>query len=212
MAFKNDSLFDVPKIGLTGRVRSGKNTVADYLEKVYHMSQFALGDKLKENFHKDHPHILWKPKPVRGYQLYGQLKRYVYGDDYWTEECFKEIAKHEEIYNTYREALRDTYPETEFPEVFTPVITDIRQPNEIERCKQEGFVIIRITCDQEIQAERLSEVGDKISQSDLNFETETWIDKFDVDYEIENNGTLEQLHDNIDSIIQHHIMDRLRHG
>ncbi len=182
------------KIALTGKVRSGKDTVKDYLIEKYGMVPFAFGDDLKKGFHEAYPHIPEHPKPVRGYQLYGQLMRYVHKDTHWIDNCFKKID--------YIADVAKNYNITGSEIDFRPVITDVRQDNEVDRCKEEGFVLIRVNCPDEIRLERMNATGDNFTLADLQFETETAVDHFEVDYDIENGGTLEELYLQIEDVIQ----------
>lgn len=181
------------KIALTGKVRSGKDTVAEYLDNEYGLVPFAFGGALKSEFHKEYPHIPRDPKPVRGYQLYGQLMKYVKDSNIWIDKCFERIVYTEEVarnYDTTGEAIQ-----------FSPMITDLRQPDEYERCLKEGFTIVRVSCPDDIRLERLNSEGDKFTLEDLNFETEKWLDSFDVDYDITNDSTLDNLYKQLDNVM-----------
>lgn len=181
------------KIVLAGKVRSGKDTVAEYLKEKYGMVQFAFGDELKKGFHEAYPHIPKDPKPVRGYQLYGQLMRYVKDSNIWIDKCFDKIEHIAEMADNYN-ILGDQVK-------FMPVITDLRQPDEYERCIKEGYTIVRVNCPDEIRLERLNATGDKFTLEDLNFETEKHVDLFEVDYDINNDGSLEDLYEQLDNLM-----------
>lgn len=181
------------KIGLTGKLRSGKTTVADYLEEKYRMIPFAFGDELKKGFHKDYPHIPRTPKPREGYQMYGQLMRFVYGENLWVDKCFKEIEYTAKMAKAYSEGNSDI--------TFMPLVTDIRQPNEFARCKREGFFIIRIESSEETRIQRAKAVSDNFKEEDLHHETENYIDFFDCDFTIQNEGTTEELYKRIDIVL-----------
>lgn len=182
------------KIALTGKVRSGKNTVADYLTTKYGMVQFAFGDDLKRKFHEEYPHIPENPKPVRGYQLYGQLKRYVENEDIWINRCFDKIR--------YVAQVAENYNVTGSEVKFMPVITDLRQPDELSRCQSEDYLIIRVNCPDEIRLDRLNEEGDKFTMEDLNFETEKHVDTFEVDVDLINEGSYEELYKKVDNLMK----------
>jgi hypothetical protein len=69
------------------------------------------------------------------------------------------------------------------------VITDVRQPNEADWCKQNGFILVKIHADDEIR--KLRAAGDK----EFNYvnESEKLIWMIDTDYLITNNGTRDEL-------------------
>lgn len=183
------------KIALCGKTRVGKDTVGDYLTKKYGMFQFAFADKLKEMFHDEYTGVPKYPKPVRGYQLYGQLMRYVYGEDYWVDRCFDYIDTVGKYAYGFKEMGNKETP------ALRPVITDIRQKNEIDRCKLKGYILIRVNSDENIRIDRMNQEGDNFSKEDLDFETEKSIDGFEVDYDIYNNGDLKELYAQIDEIV-----------
>lgn len=181
------------KIALVGKARSGKDTIAEYADDKYKMYQMAFGDELKKQFHQTYPHIPRVPKPVRGYQLFGQLQRYVVDKDIWIDSLFEKIKLFNDWANSYN--ITGKMPD------FNPIVTDVRQANEVARLKEEGFVLIRVSCPEEIRLERMRAAGDSVTLSDLNFETETELDSFEVDFEIINDGSLEQLYSRFDEIM-----------
>jgi len=181
------------KILLIAKMRAGKDTVKDYLVDKYGMTPFAFGARLKDGFHNDYPHVPREPKPARGYQLYGQLRREVDGYDVWVDKCFETIDKVKEMAESY-DILDDQAD-------FIPVISDGRQPNEIERCRAEGFTTIRVNCPDETRVERMRANGEEVTVEQLQFETEASIDGYDVDYDIYNDSTLDELYAQIDEVI-----------
>ena len=171
------------KVGLTGKMRAGKDTVTDYLVANYGFTKFAFGDALKEHANK----IFDVPagaKPREIYQRFGQYCRAI-DEDVWVRKCFQSIA----------ESDRGN-------RVFRPIITDIRQPNEYARCRAEGFVIIRVKADDSVRLERAREAGDKFDKESLNHETERHVDGFEVDFEIDNNGTWRGMAEQVDVIMR----------
>lgn len=186
------------KIGLFGKARSGKDTVADILVKKYGMVQFAFGDKLKEGFHREYPHISPNPKPVRGYQLYGQLKRYTEHENIWIDKCQETIQNTQKIIEQYKEMYQDEY---EVPP-FRPLITDIRQKNEEEFCHKNGYVLIGVQAPEETRVKRMNEEGDVFSSNVISFETEIELEDFDADIVLTNDGTLEELEEKVISAME----------
>lgn len=184
------------KVALCGEMRVGKDTVAEYLKKAYGFNAFAFGDRLKEGFHEAYPHIPRDPKPVRGYQLYGQLQRYVVDEDIWIDKCFQEIRLGQYVSTGYN-FMNEKWD-------FRPVITDMRQPNEFKRCNLSGFITIRIEAPLEVRIERIKAAGDEFDPNNLNFETETHVREFKVDHIIKNYGDLEDLYKQVDYIMSSH--------
>jgi dephospho-CoA kinase len=81
------------------------------------------------------------------------------------------------------------------------IITDLRQPNEYERCRAECYVIIRVSCPDDIRLERARSAGDVFTAEDLRHETESYVDTFAVDYEIDNSGSLAELYAKVDEVM-----------
>lgn len=171
-------------IALTGAIRSGKDTVAARIVERYGYTRFAFGDGLKVDFHRRYPEIPRDPKPRKGYQSHGQLMREMVDEDIWVRKCFAEIK-------------RVSYAHIPF----CAVITDLRQPNEYNRCRAEGFVIIRVSCPDALRLERANAAGDAYTLADIAHETESYVDTFVVDYELRNDGTLAELYTQIDAIM-----------
>jgi dephospho-CoA kinase len=190
------------KIALCGEIRVGKDTVSEFLESKYGAVQFAFGDELKKAFHYLYPWVPRLPKPHKAYQLFGQLMRYVHGDDYWINLCFDNIRYVKSVATRWSAPELYTSDTESAAEVnFLPMITDLRQPNELERLREEGYTIIRVECPLEIRVERMKAEGDDFDPSVFEFETENYVKDFDVDYVISNTGTLDELYDQVESIM-----------
>lgn len=176
------------KLALSGKSRTGKSEAEKYLVDKHGCSPFDFSDELKEDFHTEYPHIPRVPKPRKGYILYGELKRYVNHECYWVDKCFEEV----DIVTL--EALR-------FNDVFKPLITGVRQPHEFRRLREEGYSIIRLSAPEIVQIERCEKEGDNFSLEDLRHETETHLMTEKVDYDIVNDGTIEELHKKLDAVM-----------
>jgi dephospho-CoA kinase len=175
----------LPNIGICGGLRSGKDTVGDYISQNYGYTQFAFGDELKNDFHRRYPEIPRDPKPRIGYQTHGQLMRRLIDEDIWVWKCFAEIKR---VYYAH------------IP--FRAVITDLRQPNEYDRCRAESYVIIRIKAPETLRIGRAIQSADTFNLRDLTHDTESHVDSFTVDYEIVNDGTLAELYAKVDAIMR----------
>ncbi|QEG04116.1 hypothetical protein [Bacillus phage BC-T25] len=182
------------KIAITGELRSGKTTLQKYAEKNYGgFVPFAFADDLKEMFHAEFPHIPKNPKPRKGYQLYGQLMRFIFGEDYWINKCFHKIERVRRAAENYN-ILGDQVE-------FMPMITDARQPNEFERCYKEGYTLIRVEASAELRIERAKAEGDKFSLEDLQHESEKYVAEAPVHFVLYNNGSLETLYAQFDEVM-----------
>ncbi|MCO0597396.1 adenylate kinase [Peribacillus butanolivorans] len=181
-----DAQPQVPKILLTGKFRSGKTVVADYIRYQHGFTEIAFGSMLKYFAAQVFAHSEVTKGAGKNRQLlqsFGQACRSV-DENVWLQ--------HAEF--SYRLAMngRDTKG---------IVISDGRQPNEIEWAKSQGFAVVRITAPEDVRLARAVAEGDDFKPADLTHETESYTDGFAVDYEIVNDGTLGDLYAQVDAVI-----------
>lgn len=173
------------KVALTGRLRSGKDSVAARLYTEHGFAYpLAFGSVLKRQYHALFPWIAENPKPRAGYQQFGQLIRKEFGEDVWIRHIERSVEG--------AAMFRDTQG---------IVITDVRQPNEYDWCKRNGFVIVRVVSPLEARVKRAEIAGDAFELADLEHDTEKYVDSFEVDAEIINDGSLTELHANVDDMM-----------
>lgn len=157
------------KIALIGKMRCGKDILADHLYSEYGHKRYAFGDELKRHYHEIFGETTVKPR--KSYQWFGQAMRQ-HQPDIWVQKLFDKLDKENP------------------PKI---VITDCRQPNEYERLLQEGFLLIRINASLETRIARMKLAGDDFLLEDLDHETEKYIDTFQVHLDLDNNGTKQEL-------------------
>ncbi|MHA7962852.1 AAA family ATPase [Paenibacillus sp. CAU 1782] len=182
---------DLPNIAITGHLRSGKDELGNRLSQRYGYVRFAFGDGIKDVCRRLYPEQFTDGKKPRALlQGVGQALRQ-YDPDVWVRQCFDKI----------------TWDEEGGPYV----ITDLRQPNEYTRCRREGFVIIRVKAKSALRIHRAATGGDTFKLADLTHETESHVDGFAVDYEITNDGTLDELYAKVDEIMAELLLRNRRH-
>jgi len=181
------------KLAICGRMRSGKDAVAAHLTQQYGFVRFAFGDGIRKVCRELFPDQMAdgpggvKRKPRALLQGVGQAMR-AFDPDVWVRQTLEEIA-----YQAEEDEITGNAPRY--------VITDLRQPSEYDRLRSEGFVIIRVTCREDIRRQRMLDAGDTFDERDLTHETELHTDGFEVDFEIENNGTLAELYAKVDAVM-----------
>lgn len=158
------------KLAICGAARSGKDTMAGYATLFYDMQPFAFADDMKQSYYsvfglsenKDREGLIW----------YGEMccQR---DPNVWIRKVERKIDEY----------IRRN-PQGRV------IITDARKPPEFEWLRANGYVIIRVNADEEIRRQRMIEKGDKFSEVDLNHPTETYLQGIAVDYEISNNGSI----------------------
>lgn len=171
------------KIALTGRIRSGKDTVAEYLRESYGFYRFAFGDGIRDICTKAFPHLLEQGKPRALYQGVGQALR-EFDQDVWVKYLDRVIEE-------------DCWPEDNV------VVTDLRQPNEYRYLREKGFFIVRVSSSFKTRFIRAYLQGDTFSVQDFNHETEAHVDRFEVDYTLFNDRTVDDLYPEIDTMLKY---------
>ncbi|QNM43729.1 adenylate kinase [Shouchella clausii] len=187
------------KIALIGKARAGKDSVADLLAEHYGFTKYAFGTALKRYYHDIFGEQDGKPR--EGYQWFGQTMR-ERDPGVWVRKLFEEI----DIDSQYDEMFS-------LAPIF-PVITDARQQNEYDRCRAEGYTIIRVEADDVTRLERMRAAGDRFNIDDLAHDTETQLDEFEADYTVNNGAgvTLDDLKRQVDAIMAQLISQSKRIG
>lgn len=195
-------------IGITGLAHSGKDTSADYiissLRERYNVIKVGLADQLKiicqhliklfynieipiedfydihkkEQVREDLPKFAGQSFKIRTIlQMVGtEIFRDLISEEVWCQYLKEHCLKHDQVV----------------------VISDIRMLNELQYFRQmeRGGELSRFIC-LRVRRER----RDGLTGGNAQHKTETGINTLPVDYEIDNNGTLEELYKKIDTII-----------
>lgn len=186
-------------IGLSGKKQVGKDTSCDLIKRLtilpYAHNQFerhAFADKLKQcaalilgckveqfedNEFKDTP--TWIPYKG-GYMTARQLLQ-VLGT-----EVGRNIYPNlwvESLLNDYRYHPQYPYTNCDNPLILPNwVISDVRFPTEVKAIEERGGIVIRINRDTEYSDNHQSEIA---------------LDNYPFQYSIDNNGTVEELKENL---------------
>lgn len=171
-------------IALTGGMRSGKDTVGKYLCKQHGFERFAFGDSIRRVCRELFPEAFKHGgKPRKLLQEFGQFCVSI-DTNVWVNYLFQEI-------DSFGFDLKED----------NIVITDLRQPHEYEALRKKGFVIVRVNCEPELRKRRIIDSGEQFSEENFNHETEQHIDTFEVDWELDNNGTEEDLFQQVEFML-----------
>ncbi len=123
----------LPHIGLCGYMRSGKDTIADYLIENYGYTRFGFAQALKEEVARgvgctveelNEEPLRSQVRPVL--QIWGTEFRRGQDPNYWISQADQKISRHQSRFGR--------------PIVFN----DVRFQNEIDLLRERGFLIIRI--------------------------------------------------------------------
>jgi dephospho-CoA kinase len=179
----------IVKIALTGKLRAGKDEVAQHLYIRHGFNRVAFGDALKRHAHEVFPWIPQSSKPRALFQAFGQLMREI-DPDVWVKHAERAV-----------QGALDFRVNTGAERVGI-VLTDVRQANEVAWCRENGFTLIRVTAPDEVRIARAIAANDDFTVHDLAHETELAIDGFAVDYEIVNDGSVDDLKRQVDAIME----------
>jgi dephospho-CoA kinase len=166
------------KIAVVGKMRSGKDTLARFFEENDDAYKMAFGDGIKRVCALLFPVQVAQGKPRELYQEVGQYFRTI-DPLVW----IKYLDNNMEIHKLYGQ------------ENF--VISDVRQMNEYEYLKAEGFTIIKVEAEDEIRKKRIIASGDQFEEKHFYHETELTVDTLPYDYLVTNNDTYDSFLDQI---------------
>lgn len=167
--------------GLMGAARAGKDSAADYLISKYGYTKFAFGTKLKQIAHDLFGASKTKERGL--YQWFGQECRKI-DEDIWIKLLVSDVNR-----------------SLEEDDELLFIVTDIRQPNERLWSEDHGLEVIKIEATIEKRIDRMIARGDNYTPEQLRDKTERMIEILTHDYLIDNNGTKQTLHEQIDSIM-----------
>lgn len=182
-------------IGLVGYIGSGKGTVGDILVREHGYTKFAFADALKDavatiftwprgllegdsnasRAFRERVDVWWSHK--FGYEVTPRLILQKFG----TEACRNGIA--DNIWIAALEKRIHGYEDV--------VISDCRFPNEINFIRSAGGVIVRVKRGEDPSIEQLSKMH--ISETAWN--------KYDPDFIVHNEGTKDELKNNVKTIL-----------
>lgn len=159
-------------LGLSGKMRTGKNTAADYLCAQYGFRQVAFADPIKrlamEYFQLTHA------------ECYGQK----------TDRSRYVLQKIGEYFRELDEDVWCRYTLAHIPQGQSTVISDVRFPNEVEMIRQAGGKIYRLcrTLPPSFGADHISETAlDHYHQFDAL---------------VDNSGSVEALHESLQLLMK----------
>lgn len=187
-------------IGLTGKAGSGKDTVAKILEDNWYYKRFAFADALKVEYGRAKYGLDERCSDEVVIDFVNQIKErdelIEWGTNRRKEDPEYWIKRVDESIKTYFNECQERW--------IVPrgiVITDIRHQNELDYCLQNDFIIVKVQADDDVRIERMKKRNDKFTLDFMNDPTETFVDTVEPDYVIENNGSEEELIENVRKFI-----------
>lgn len=179
------------KIGILGEIRAGKDTVSELITKNLWVmdssiptKHFAFSTGIHDVIQLTMPELYQNGKPRQALQHIGQSLREI-KPDVWIDYLIRSGC-----FNASRIGGHHM------------IVTDVRQPNEVERLQELGFHIIKVTASQEVRMQRALQLGDNFNPEMFNHETETIINSCDYDYLIDNSYSVDSLEKAVKMILK----------
>ena len=177
-----------PLIGLVGRKRSGKDTVARRLVEAHAFTRFAFADLLREAALTLNPIVLPMDTAWASYRLAEVVRA-----DGW--EAAKDLPEVRRTLQNYGMAIREIDPDFWVRPVLgalaahagPAVIADVRFPNEAEAIRAAGGTLVRI-------------IRPGLDESDAHI-SETALANYPVARVLVNNSTIEHMYEKVDAVI-----------
>ena len=163
------------KIALSGSISSGKDTSVNYLIKKYGGVKISFSDSIYD--------ILYYAQNVCGFKKEKDRKFLQWIGTEWAREKNPSI---------WIELTLKNYPKNE-----NVYCSDLRFKNEFKALKEDGWICIKLN--------RYVKNDKRIGTGDIKHISETDLDSLDVDewdYIIDNDGSLLNLYDKIEKIIE----------
>jgi hypothetical protein len=180
-----------PLIGVTGKKRSGKDTFAEALVRERGFTRVAFADPLRDSIYETNPlltletYLPGDARPYRNIRLADYVDTFGWHDAKDNPEVRRLLQAHGVAMRKHADpdvwvnaAMRTARPILEGGGGV--VITDVRFPNEAARIKTRWGLLVRVT-----RADLPDPPDQHIS--------ETALDDWNVDIEVENNGTITEL-------------------
>ena len=165
------------RIGICGKIASGKTTLANELVKKYGYTRFSFGTAVKQ-FAVEICGMDPEKKDRELLQKIGHEGRRILFQDVWVETVIRKSKQ-----------------------VELAIVDDIRYINEMEALKNDGWILIKLNISQELQEKRIRETYPDNFQQHLdnrNHVSETEMDtidasKFDFIISVDENGNVEKI-------------------
>lgn len=210
------------RIAFSGKMASGKSTTAKHLMDEYGYVKTCMAAVMKEIEQiqaTQHPEMWhtelrpWLELIVPKTNMMSGSVRSEVGQ--WIVRLMRKIPstpgeKNRDFLQALGNGLREFHHEdvwvntviTSMGNMDNVVIDDIRYPNEIERLREEGFIIVRLNVSEEVQKARYKEEYGSIEGIDFEHPGEIALDNYDdYDYVIDADISIEELHEKVDEIV-----------
>ena len=182
-------------IAICGYKRSGKDTIAEYLTKNYNYNHYKITDKLRKIVQllfnlNDNDYEINKEKIDNRWNITPRKMMQFIGTEvfqYKIQELLPDIGRDFWIKSLLSDKLLNNIKNNDHK----IVISDLRFIHEYENLKKLNipFIVIKVTNN------RIKNIDNHVSETEYL--------KIPINYEIKNNGSLEELYNNINEIFNY---------
>ena len=174
------------KIAVCGRMRSGKDTLANRLVEDYGFKEFKFSQGINEIINQYFPeHAFSEKRPRKHQQFIGQGMRQL-DEDVWVNYTLSYVEEYLAEHGDNADV----------------VISDLRQENEARILRQNGFTIVNVYAFDDIRLQRIIDAGDIFAEETFFHETEMSVEDIACDLWVGNNETLAEFECRIDNLIK----------
>jgi hypothetical protein len=200
-------------IGLVGFMSSGKGTCADYLVREHGFLKESFANSVKDSVSVV---FGWDRQLLEGDTDYSRGWR-ERADPWWSNKLGREFSPRSALQLMGTEAGRDVFDENiwvysmfrRMDHSKNYVIADVRFPNEIQKIKEEGGMVIRVKKGPDpiwylpaldVNTKRdLYVMAENFPQ--VHYSEWAWIGSEGIDYTINNDGSIEDLENEIEKLL-----------
>jgi len=152
-----NDLRPVVRLAVSGKMRSGKDTLVARLVERYGMTRYAFADRLKEVACE----LFGMPAEHKNRHLLVELGRKMCEIDklVWVNGVLGKMPLRQDV-----------------------AISDMRLKYEYHALKAFGFVMVRVACDDNVRLERIARFGSKVDLALVDDASETGLDDAEFDY------------------------------
>lgn len=186
----------MPPILIIGKSGSGKDTVADYIEDISNYERIAFADPIKKfatalEFNYDEVYGTQAQKAALN--KYWGISFRTFAQRFGTEICRNVLPTVIPDMNLNNRLIWARTAEIKFQKNYGRIIiSDGRFLDEAQLVKEYGGTVIKITRDA---------LDNSLSASETKHQSELELDQIEYDYLIKNNGTYDDLYQQVDDIL-----------
>lgn len=188
-----DVKIDIFMYGLAG---TGKDTVAELMHHNHGIYSLALADPIRDEYVKHFGTHDYKQNRELMIAI-GEGYKKIYGQDVWCDMGLKDIYEFHDKISYLEESIGNP------PFVTGAMVRDGRYNHEYEYFViRNSFIPVRLVADDEVRLHRLQQRDKDAQKETLLFEKKNFIDDGYFAFELQNNGSIDELERSIENLLK----------